>query len=81
MDILDLMKTETKLCIRFIVPSLLLKRVQKDAKWTLFCPMDVPDFLNVKYYDFEKIYTEYENDDSLNRKVLKARDLLKLFAT
>jgi len=43
------------------IPDLFMKRVQKNASWTLFSPSDVPDLHDLYGAAFEKRYLEYEH--------------------
>lgn len=56
------------------IPDLFMKRVEKNEKWSLFCPTNCPRLLTTYGNDFEKAYEEYE-EAGLARKVIKARKL------
>ena len=63
------------------IPDLFMKRVEKDAQWTLFSPSDVPDLHDLYGSAFEKRYEQYENDTESGAiklfKRVKANDLWK----
>lgn len=42
------------------IPDLFMKRVEKNADWTLFSPDDVPDLHDAWGAEFEKRYLDYE---------------------
>src|SRR5580765_1492187 len=56
------------------IPDLFMKRVQADGQWSLFDPKIVPHFPDLYGAEFEKAYTEAEEEGSYVRQV-KARDL------
>ncbi|MDC1047923.1 ribonucleoside-diphosphate reductase subunit alpha [Flavobacteriaceae bacterium] len=55
-------------------PDLFMKRVEKNAEWTLMCPNECPDLYNVHGDEFDKLYLKYESEGR-GRKTIKARDL------
>ena len=55
-------------------PDLFMKRVEKNAEWTLMCPNECPDLYNVHGDEFDKLYLNYESEGR-GRKTIKARDL------
>ena len=56
------------------IPDLFMKRIQEDGDWTLMCPHKCPG-LNTSYgEEFEKLYTQYEQEGKGN-KTIKARYL------
>ena len=58
------------------IPDLFMKRVRANAKWTLFSPNVVPDLHEVWGEEFEKLYEEYEKDDTIPyKKVVNAREI------
>lgn len=57
------------------VPDLFMKRVEANANWSLFCPNEAKGLSDVYGKDFDTLYTTYENQKSLARKTMKARDL------
>lgn len=54
--------------------DLFMKRVEKDEKWTLFCPNDCPDLVDLYGDAFEKRYIEYEEMKN-GRRTIRAQDL------
>jgi ribonucleoside-diphosphate reductase alpha chain len=56
------------------VPDLFMKRVEADAVWSLFDPKAVPHLPDLYGEEFEKAYTEAE-EQQLYIKQVKARDL------
>ena len=81
---LDLKKTggEERLRAHDLFPAVWLndefmRRVDKDEDWTLLDPFDAPD-LHMLYGDaFDKAYLKYEKDDSIRKRVVKAKDIWK----
>ena len=67
------------------VPDLFMKRVENNENWTLFDPHEIFVLYGKRLEDtfdteFEKFYTELENDDRLTlKKVIEAKDLFKQF--
>jgi len=59
------------------IPDLFMKRAANNEKWTLFDPHDVPDLHNLYGEEFEKKYVEYENDPTIRKEVVNAKDLWK----
>ena len=55
-------------------PDLFMKRVEENADWTLMCPNECPNLLNVHGEEFEALYTQYEKEGK-GRKTIKAREL------
>lgn len=56
------------------VPDLFMKRLEQDGMWSLFDPRIVPELVDLYGDEFEKAYTEAE-ENKLYKKQLKARDL------
>ena len=82
-DFLDLKKNsgEERRRAHDLFPSLwindlFMKRVQEDAMWTLFDPYEV-DLQGLYGEEFEKAYIEYENDKTLIKEHIKAKNLWK----
>jgi ribonucleoside-diphosphate reductase alpha chain len=44
------------------IPDLFMKRVRQNEKWSLMCPNMCPGLIDAYGDDFEKLYTQYEND-------------------
>ena len=61
--------------------DLFMQRVQEDAMWTLFDPYDVGELATLYGEDFNKKYIEFENDETLIRETIKAKDLWKKILT
>jgi len=87
-DFLDLKKNsgEERRRAHDLFPSMWLndifmQRVQDDAIWTLFDPYDVRDLTELHGDAFTKRYEEYENDDSIIKERIKAKDLWKKILT
>ena len=59
------------------IPDLFMKRVERDEMWTLFDPYDVGDLTDLYGEEFEKKYIEYENDENIPKRRIKAKDLWK----
>jgi len=62
---------------------LMYQRLIKGEKITLFSPSDVPGLYDAFFEDqekFEKLYTQYETDDSIRKKSVPAIELFSLFA-
>ena len=56
------------------MPDLFMKRVEKDAEWTLMCPNECPGLCDVHGEEFEKLYTKYEKEGK-GRKTINSREL------
>ncbi|MGB6020628.1 MAG: ribonucleoside-diphosphate reductase subunit alpha [Sulfurimonadaceae bacterium] len=63
------------------ISDLFMKRVQEDAIWTLFDPYQTRDLTNLYGEAFEKRYIEFENDESILKEKLKAKDLWRKILT
>lgn len=62
--------------------KLMYSRMIKDDFITLFSPSDVPGLYDAFFADqveFEKLYLQYENDESIRKKRVKAIDLFSQF--
>jgi ribonucleoside-diphosphate reductase alpha chain len=60
------------------IPDLFMKRVENDLEWTLLCPVDAPDLVDLHSKPFETAYEAYEQrvDAKLIRgRKIRARDL------
>jgi ribonucleoside-diphosphate reductase alpha chain len=56
------------------IPDLFMKRVEKNEKWSLFCPKECP-FLDEVYGEkFDILYQKYENENKF-RKQINAQEL------
>ena len=56
------------------ISDLFMKRVEKNGKWSLFCPDEAPGLSDVYGEEFEELYIKYEKE-GLAKKEIKARDL------
>lgn len=62
---------------------LMYQRLLKDDYITLFSPSDVPGLYDAFFEDqekFEALYVQYEQDESIRKKQIKASELFGLFA-
>lgn len=62
--------------------KLMYTRMIKDDYITLFSPSDVPGLYDAFFADqekFERLYVQYENDESIRKKRIKALDLFSQF--
>ena len=62
--------------------KLMYQRLIKDQYITLFSPSDVPGLYDAFFADqdeFERLYVQYEEDDSIRKKRIKAIELFSLF--
>jgi len=59
------------------ISDLFMKRVEEDALWTLFDPYEVQDLTDLYGEEFEKKYIEYENDPTITKETIKAKELWK----
>ena len=87
-DFLDLKKNsgEERRRAHDLFPSLWLndmfmRRVQEDAIWTLFDPYDTRELTSLYGADFDKRYLELEQDESIVKEKIKAKDLWKKILT
>lgn len=63
------------------ITDLFMERILDDAHWTLFDPHEVKDLSELHGDAFKKRYEEYENDDSITKEKIKAKDLWKKILT
>jgi len=63
------------------ISDLFMKRVQEDSIWTLFDPFQTRDLTNLYGDAFEKRYIEFENDESIIKETVKAKDLWRKILT
>ena len=87
-DFLDLKKNsgEERRRAHDLFPSLwindmFMHRVQEDAIWTLFDPYDTRELTSLYGADFDKRYLELEQDESIVKEKIKAKDLWKKILT
>lgn len=63
------------------INDLFMKRIAANEKWTLFDPAQVSDLTDLYGDEFEKRYIEYENDDSIQKNTMLAKELWKKVLT
>ena len=63
------------------ISDLFMQRILDDSHWTLFDPYEVKDLSILSGKEFEKRYEEYENDPSITKDHMKAKDLWKKILT
>jgi len=56
------------------IPDLFMKRVHKDAEWSLMCPNECPGLADCYGEEFDKLYKKYE-DEKKYRMQIPAREL------
>ena len=56
------------------LPDLFMERVEKNEKWTLFCPSEAPGLADVYGDDFKTLYEKYETEGR-GRKQVDAQKL------
>jgi len=61
--------------------DIFMKRVIEDGMWTLFDPYDVRELTELHGEAFEKRYLEFEQDESIIKEHMKAKDLWKKILT
>lgn len=61
--------------------DLFMQRVQENGLWTLFDPYDCKELAKLYGDDFNKRYVELENDESILKETIKAKDLWKKILT
>ncbi len=88
MDFLDLKKNSGEERRRAMdlfpalwINDLFMKRIQQNARWTLFDPDDVGDLCDVYGEEFERRYEEYERDENIVKESILAKDLWKKILT
>ncbi len=58
------------------IPDLFMKRlINKNDRWTLFSPSDVPDLHGLYGAKFEAKYEEYENNSNIKKETISLRKL------
>ena len=63
------------------ITDLFMERILEDGHWTLFDPYEVKDLSELYGDEFKKRYEEYEQDESLVKEKIKAKDLWKKILT
>ncbi|WP_294963749.1 ribonucleoside-diphosphate reductase subunit alpha [Sulfurimonas sp.] len=61
--------------------DLFMQRVEEDAIWTLFDPYDAKELATLYGEDFNKCYKELEEDESIVKETIKAKNLWKKILT
>ena len=59
------------------IPDLFMERVIKDDDWTLFDPYEVAILHNTDGSRFNELYEQFERDETISKKVIKAKALWK----
>jgi ribonucleoside-diphosphate reductase alpha chain len=87
-DFIDLKKNsgEERRRAHDLFPSLwitdvFMERVLADAHWTLFDPFETKDLAELNGEAFKARYEEYENDPSITKEQMRAKDLWKKILT
>lgn len=63
------------------INDLFMKRLKKNANWTLFDPAEVSDLCDCYGEEFEKKYIEYENNSKISKSLIPAKELWKKILT
>ncbi|MEA3497452.1 MAG: ribonucleoside-diphosphate reductase subunit alpha [Campylobacterota bacterium] len=63
------------------INDIFMERILEDSHWTLFDPYEVRDLAELTGDEFKKRYEEYENDPSITKEQMKAKDLWKKVLT
>ncbi|MDR0407755.1 MAG: ribonucleoside-diphosphate reductase subunit alpha, partial [Campylobacteraceae bacterium] len=63
------------------INDLFMKRIEQDAMWTLFDPVDTPDLCELYGEEFDKRYEEYEKNPDIPKEFIKAKELWKKILT
>ncbi|PRM90188.1 ribonucleoside-diphosphate reductase subunit alpha [Aliarcobacter cryaerophilus] len=63
------------------ISDLFMERVLEDSHWTLFDPVEVKDLSEYFGEEFTAKYIAYENNDSVTKNRIKAKDLWKKILT
>lgn len=63
------------------INDLFMKRLEKNERWSLFDPADVPDLPDLYGDEFEKRYQEYEKDPNIAKSSVVAKELWKKILT
>jgi ribonucleoside-diphosphate reductase alpha chain len=70
--------------LTILMSNLFYERLEKDEKWTLFCPKYTP-LINETYgEEYNKHYIAYEQDDTIPssaKRVISAREMMKQITT
>lgn len=57
--------------------DLFMDRVKENGDWTLFDPYETPELMDCYGEEFNKLYVQYENNDNIYKRTIKAKDLWK----
>jgi ribonucleoside-diphosphate reductase alpha subunit len=57
------------------IPDIFMRRVETDAAWTLLCPSQCADLVDLHGAAFDARYEEYENDVKISRTTLRAQEI------
>ena len=57
--------------------DLFMERVKSNSEWSLFDPYDTEDLITKDSDEFKEAYEAYENDPSIRRETILAKDLWK----
>ncbi|ABV66305.1 ribonucleoside-diphosphate reductase, alpha chain [Aliarcobacter butzleri RM4018] len=63
------------------ISDLFMERVMEDSYWTLFDPYEVRDLSETFGDEFKAKYVAYENDETITKDRMKAKDLWKKILT
>jgi ribonucleoside-diphosphate reductase alpha chain len=63
------------------ITDLFMERILEDSYWTLFDPYEVKDLSELHGEAFKAKYIEYENDESITKDRMRAKDLWKKILT
>ncbi|MDQ1264653.1 MAG: ribonucleoside-diphosphate reductase alpha chain [Campylobacterota bacterium] len=63
------------------INDLFMQRVEQDGIWTLFDPFDAKELVKLYGEEFNKKYLELENDESIIKERVKAKNLWKKILT
>ena len=63
------------------ITDLFMERIMEDSHWTLFDPYEVKDLSELNGDAFKARYEEYEQDESITKDRMKAKDLWKKILT
>ena len=63
------------------INDLFMERVQADMHWTLFDPYETKELSTLSGEEFKARYEEFENDPSITKEQMKAKDLWKKVLT
>ena len=63
------------------INDIFMERILENSYWTLFDPYQVSDLSTLSGAEFTKRYKEYENDNTISKEQIKAKDLWKKILT